>query len=309
VRFSLGLPVEYPDQFDELCSGEALVEMARAAEAAGFDAVSVTDHPFPQDKWLRAGGHHTYEPLVALAYVASATSTIKLQTNVFVAAYRNAFLAAKGVASLDALSGGRLILGVAAGYLEPEFTVLGSNFERRNDMLDESIQAMKAAWTGESVTFDGEFYKADGHTMRPPPLQQPGPPIWIGGNSTRAIRRAVELADGWLPFPQPQGASKYTRTPNINTMEELRGRIGRARELADEAGRTAPLDVCFVPFGLTLFDRPVQDFKGTAQQLPDLADAGVTWLSIQFRVKTRKEFMAQIEQFADEVIQPSRAAQ
>src|SRR5213075_2287823 len=87
LRFALGLPTEHPESFDELSSGPALIELARAAEDAGFDAISVTDHPFPEDRWLRTGGHHAFEPLVALAYVGAATSTIKLLTNILVVAY------------------------------------------------------------------------------------------------------------------------------------------------------------------------------------------------------------------------------
>jgi probable F420-dependent oxidoreductase len=302
MKYSLGLPVERPDRFEELCGGEAMAELATAAEELGFDAVSVTDHPFPPDRWLAAGGHHAHEPLVALAYVAAATRAIRLHTNIYVVGYRNPFLAAKGVASLDALAGGRVILGVAPGYLRPEFEVLGADFEHRNDVLDESLRAMRAAWAEGSTTFEGTYARAEGHTMLPPPAQVGGPPIWIGGNSTRAIRRVVELADGWMPFPLTQGASKYTRTATIEGMDDLRARIGRLRELAAEAGRTDPIDICFVPFGLTLFDRTAPDFGQVAESVTELADAGVTWLSIALPAETRKEMRAQMERFADDVM-------
>lgn len=308
MRFSLGLPVEQAHRFDEFCSGPALASFATAAEAAGFDAVSVTDHPFPPDEWVRRGGHHAHDPLVALAYVAAATERIRLQTNVLVTGYRNAFLAAKGVASLDALSGGRVILGVAAGYLEAEYAVLGASFEDRNDRLDETIRAMRAAWTGESVHFDGDSVSADGHTMLPPPLQAGGPPIWIGGNSTRAIRRAAELGDGWLPFPQPTGASKYTRTADINDMDDLRRRIAVARAKSDEAGRSEPLDICFVPFELSMFGSGTPDLDALAASVPELREAGVTWLSISLPTESGAGFLREIERFADRVIQPGRSA-
>lgn len=302
MRYSLGLPVEQPHRFDEMCSGEAMIELAQAAEAAGYDAISVTDHPFPPDKWLARGGHHAYEPLIALAFVAAATRTIQLQTNVLVTGYRNAFLAAKSVSSLDALSNGRLILGVAAGYLEEEFAVLGANFEDRNARLDESILAMRAAWTGQSVTFEGATVRAEGHTMLPPPVQAGGPPIWIGGNSKRAIRRAVELADGWLPFPQPAGASRYTRTADINDMDDLRARIAMAREMAAEAGRTKPLDICFVPFGMSLLDSAEPDYRKLGDSIAELEEAGVTWLSIMLPATTRADFRRELDAFAEHVV-------
>src|SRR5919112_1332149 len=194
MRISLGLETSRADQADEFVTGGAVAEMAQAAEAAGFDAVFVTDHPFPDDEWLASGGHHALDPLVALSYAAAATSTIGLHTNLYVAAYRNPFLSAKGIATLDRLSGGRVILGIGAGYLEPEFDALGVAFDERNDLTDEAIVMMKRAWSESGVVAKGAHFDASaGHTRLPRPVQQPHPPIWIGGNSKRAIRRAVEL--------------------------------------------------------------------------------------------------------------------
>ena len=306
MRFTVGLPVERPDRFAELGSGSALAELSRAAEDLGYDAVSVTDHPFPPERWLRSGGHHTHDPLVALAYVAAATSTIRIHTNILVLPYRNAFLAAKGVASLDALSDGRVILGVAAGYLEGEFSALGADLSARNEMLDEGIRAMRAAWSGTPLSFEGKYFHADGNVMLPEPVQRGGPPIWIGGNSARAIRRAVELGQGWMPFPQSRGASRYTRTPDIDGVDDLRARIEVANRLALEAGRSEPLDICFVPFGLSLLDKRKPDFAAVAASVAELRHLGVTWLSIMLQGETRRAFLDQLTDFADEVIRPSR---
>ncbi len=302
MKFSVGLPVEQPHHFQEMCSGEAMAQLARAAEDAGYDAVSVTDHPFPPDRWLSRGGHHSYDPLVVLAFIAAATRTIRLQTNVLVTGYRNAFLAAKGVSSLDALSNGRVILGVAAGYLQEEYAALGADFIGRNDRLDETIQAMRAAWTGETVDFEGATVRAHGHTMSPPPLQPGGPPIWIGGNSRRAIRRAVELGDGWLPFPLPSGASRYTRTADINDMDDLQRRIAFARDLSVEHGRTEPLDICFVPFELSMFGASEPDYRQLGESVAELGDAGVTWLSITLPATTRRDYLTQLESVAEHVM-------
>src|ERR1019366_9842386 len=110
--------------------------------------------PFPGDTWLAPGGPPALDPLVALSCAAAATSTIRLHTNLFILAYRNPFLAAKGIATLDVLSGGRMVVGIGAGYLEPEFDALGVPFEERKDRMDEALAAMEAAWSGQSVTFD-----------------------------------------------------------------------------------------------------------------------------------------------------------
>src|SRR5207249_1707922 len=143
-------------------SGPAVAETARAAERAGFDAVAVTDHPFPHDEWMRSGGHHALDPFVALSFAAAATARIRLLTFIYVLPYRNPFLSAKAAASLDVLSGGRFVFGVAAGYLEPEFAALGVPFAERDALADEAIRAMQAAWGGTTVHFEGKHIAARG---------------------------------------------------------------------------------------------------------------------------------------------------
>src|SRR5262245_27365287 len=133
MRFSVALPVDRVDAPGEFQTGAAIGEIASAAERSGFDAVFVTDHPLPEAGWLAAGGHHAMDPFVALSFAAAATTRIRLQTNLCVLPYRNPFITAKSVATLDALSGGRVILGVGGGYLRPEFDALQAGFETRNE--------------------------------------------------------------------------------------------------------------------------------------------------------------------------------
>ena len=175
-----------------------------------------------------------------MSFAAAATRRVRLQTNLFVPAYRHPLLSAKAVATLDVLSGGRVVLGVGAGYLEGEFAALGADFERRNDVLDDALVAMKAAWSGEPV---------DGVVCQPTPVQRPHPPIWVGGNSKRAIRRAVALGDGWVPMPSPRAAAKALHTPGIEGLDDLRSRVALLHEVAAESGRTTPLDIVFMPSG------------------------------------------------------------
>lgn len=290
MRFSVGLPVDHVDRVEEFVTGPAIGEMAAAAEAAGFDAVYVTDHPAADDQWLAGGGHHALEPLVGLAFAAASTTTLRLQTHVYVAAYRNPFLAAKGVATLDALSNGRVILGVAAGYLRPEFGALGVDFDERNDLLDECIDVMRRVWTEDGVAVDGRHFHARSVTMRPRPVSRPYPPIWVGGNSNRAMRRAVELGQGWVPFPNPVAAARATKTPAMTSMEELTDRLEAARDYAKTVGRVEALDVCFAPFKVD--DRPAE-----------YEALGVTWLAVQFDdVTTRGEWFDRMRSYADDVI-------
>ena len=141
MRFSVQLPTDRVEAGPEFTSSEAIAALAGAAEAAGFDACYVSEHPFPPDDWLASGGHHALDPFVALAVAAAATTRLRLHTNILVLPYRNPFLTAKAVASLDIVSGGRSIVGVAAGYLEAEYRALGADFAGRNDATDQALEA------------------------------------------------------------------------------------------------------------------------------------------------------------------------
>jgi probable F420-dependent oxidoreductase len=300
VKVSLGLPTHRVD--GELATADAIAEISAVAETVGFDAVFVTDHPFPSDRWLATGGHHALDPFVALSFAAAATTRLRLHTNLLVLAYRNPFHSAKAIASLDALSNGRVIVGVGAGYLEAEFEALGVDFEHRNDLTDEAIGAMRAAWTGETVTTTGRNWRASANTMRPPPVQQPGPPVWIGGNSRRAIRRAVELGDGWMPMPSPPGSERRLHTPAISSLDELATRLDYARDHAVAVGRTEPLEVVFMPSGLDMFANADAEPAPVLDSIRALAALGVTYLTVTLPGETRRDALDHMSAFADQVL-------
>ena len=300
MRASLGLPTHRVD--GELCSAAAIAEVAAAAETAGYDAVFVTDHPFPADRWLATGGHHALDPFVALSFAAAATTRLRLHTNLLVLAYRNPFHTAKAIASLDALSGGRVIVGIGAGYLEAEFEALGVDFSERNELTDEAIVAMRAAWTGETVDAVGRHWRAARNTMLPRPASDAGPPIWVGGNSRLAIRRAVELADGWMPMPSPAGSARRLHTPPITSLADLAARVAYARDHAAAVGRTEPLELVFMPDGLDMFSNAGVDASRAIDSIAALADVGVTYLTVTLPGDTRGDFLEHLDQFADQVL-------
>ena len=190
---------------------------------------------------------------MALTVAATATQRIRLHTNLVILAYRNPFISAKAIATLDVVSRGRVIVGTGAGYLAPEFAAVGADFERRNDLTDEAIVALKAMWSGEPVTMAGLHFDAVETIALPLPVQRPHPPIWIGGNSNRALRRAVELADGWNPMPSPASASRMLRTPPIESLDDLVRRIGDLRAASEKAGRETVPEVIFTPIGAAAF--------------------------------------------------------
>lgn len=302
MLISLGLPTDRLPACPELATAAAISTVSRRAEMAGYHSVFVTDHPFPSAKWLSRGGHHSLDPFVALSFAAAATTHLRLQTNLLILAYRNPFMAAHSLATLDSLSGGRLIVGVGAGYLEAEFEALGATFSDRGARTDEALAAMTAAWLGAPVEMTGTNFVASDNVLAPLPEQRPRPPILIGGNSTAAIRRAVTLADGWVPMPSPASASRLLRTPGIESLDDLAMRIGIANRLAVETGRSTPLQIWFTPWGLSGFERASWDAARLRDELSALADLGVTGVTVTLPGTTTHEFVGALDTFAASII-------
>jgi probable F420-dependent oxidoreductase len=277
MKLSVELPIASPDE---------LMTCALAIEEAGFDACYVTDHPFPSRRWLTTGGHETLDPFVALSFAAAATRRLRLHTNCLIPAYRNPYVTAKAVATLDACSRGRVVLGVAVGYLEPEFDALGVPFRERARLLDEALWAMKAAWAGEVAD----------NIVTPRCVQLPHPPIWVGGNSAAAIRRAITHGSGWSPFPATPRTAAAVDTAAIGDAAALAAAIARLRELAQHAGRTDPLDVCFTPFSHPAHTDTV-DPGAFVAEAHELARIGVTWLAFHLPAPGVAAFCDNVAEF------------
>ena len=291
MRFAVALPSDQVQMAGDFLMDGALGETAAAIEEAGLDGCFVTDHPAPDDRWLAGGGHHALEPTVALSFAAAATTRLRLITNIYVLGYRNPLLAAKSLASLDVLSGGRLTVGVAAGYLRSEFHALGAGFDERNSLLDSGIEVLIEAWRGESVVGSGRGWSARGATILPRPLQRPHPPIWCGGNSRAAIRRAVRFADAWLPFPTPAGLAGAARTAEIRDTAALATRIEMLRAECGLAGRDEPPEVCFAPFAA------VTD-PGFVDEVGELGRLGVSWCMLTLPTDSRARWTDEVANLA-----------
>jgi probable F420-dependent oxidoreductase len=293
MKVSLLLPTDQVQSLDEFITAEAVADISQAAEAAGFDAVNATDHPFPGDEWMATGGHHALDLFVTLAFAAAHTDRLRLHTNLTVVPYRNPGVLAKSVATLDQLSGGRTIIAVGAGYQEPEFKALGVDFEHRNELTDEGIKAITAIWTGESV---------NGNTALPRPAQHPHPPLWVGGNSRRAMRRAVDLADGWCPVPNPRSLVARRHTSQLETPDDLRSRVDELREYAASVGRTGPFELPFMAFDGLPRERSQAATDGFLSDMEILAEIGVTYLVAGMHATTRRDFLDEIEHLGKQVI-------
>jgi probable F420-dependent oxidoreductase len=265
VRVSVGLPIHHDTTAAEI------IGWSQAVERAGLHAVFVTDHPAPTSVWLRRGGHHTLDPFVALSFAAANTTSLGLHFNLLVAAYRHPLVTAKAIASLDSLSGGRVIVGVGVGYLEAEFAALGAEYEQRTAVTDANLAAMITAWTGEPF---GEH----GTIVLPRPVQVPHPPIWIGGNSRAARRRAVAIGQGWAPMPSSAATQSLLGTPPLDDVDELARRIIELHQLSADSGRTDRLDVAVIPRSLSGFAAGEVGAEQIRDEIGRLVDAGGTVL-------------------------------
>jgi probable F420-dependent oxidoreductase len=207
MRLGIALP-----NYGPLATPEALRRLAATAEEAGADGVWVSDHlvapvdarsvyPYARRPAARPGALGViecfYEPLTTLAVLAGCTARVRLGVSAYVMPYRHPVVTAKQVATLDALSGGRVVLAVGVGWLREEFEALGVPFARRGRRTEEYLAVCRALWAGGEARWEGELIRLPAVRTGPPPAQRPHPPIWIAGNSPAAVRRAARVGDGW----------------------------------------------------------------------------------------------------------------
>jgi probable F420-dependent oxidoreductase len=284
----------------ELLSRDGILRFARAAEAAGFDGIGFTDHPAPSAKWLAGGGHDSLDPFAALGFVAAATDRLHLIPNIVVLPYRNPFHVAKAAATLDLVSGGRFVLSTAIGYLRSEYGALGVDFDRRNELFDESLDIIRRAWAGEEIVHEGSTFTARGQVQRP----QPGRiPIWIGGNSQLSRRRVAAVGDGWNPFPAPAALAQTAKTPVLETVDDLAGMLDYLWRMVDEAGRDrTTIDVAF---GTPSGGNPANpDFNADQHlaALDELAGLGVTWNGVGVPGDSLAHAIEVLDRYGEQVI-------
>jgi len=205
-------------------------ELARELEQRGFESMLIPEHthipvtrktPWPGGGDLPKEYYHTYDPFVALSFAAAATKSLKLGTGICLLPQRDPIVTAKSVASLDQLSGGRVIFGVGGGWNVDEMENHGAEYSSRFKLLRENILAMKQLWVEEQAEFHGEFVDFDPAFCWPKPTQNPHPPIILGGETDYTLRRIVEFCDGWLPRPRA----------------DIEDGMERLRRIADEGNR------------------------------------------------------------------------
>lgn len=199
MQYSFRLP--NADYLGFPATTEAIAETAVKAEALGFDAVFVNDHVIVDDGARSVPWRQVYDPLMTLAYAAALTSRVMLGTSVLIMPYRNPIVTAKMIATLDQLSHGRAIAGIGAGWSEPEYNALGVPYHERGARTNEYLRIWKACWEPGATSFHGRFFDFDDMHINPKPVQQPHPPVWIGGSGKPSLRRAARFGDVWQPTP------------------------------------------------------------------------------------------------------------
>jgi probable F420-dependent oxidoreductase len=259
---------------------------AVSADQAGFFYVAICDHvAIPREK-AETMSTTWFNPVATLGWIAGQTTRTRLMTNVYVAAYRHPLETAKSFATLDHLSGGRVILGVGAGHVEGEFDALGVSFADRGRLTNEAIDGIVEAWTHEFVGDVG---------LRPRPDQQPRPPIWIGGSSKAALRRVAERGDGWIP----QGTPKKLMPESIAYLEAHRDSVRPGEPL--EVGMIT--EYLFV--GEPDWDVPKYTRSGSPESLVESLNEygamGISHLQLRFAARSIDELCDQLARFGDEV--------
>ena len=312
MHFGISLPGRGP-----LATPDALVKLAEKADALRFSSLFVTDHvviptsyssPYPYSPTGKFAGDWTngyLEPLALMSFLGGVTTRIRLGTSVLVIPYRNPVVTAKMLATLDVMCGGRVILGAGVGWLKEEFEVLGApSYAERGKVTDEYLRLMRACWTQEPAEFNGPHYRLPPVSALPKPKQKNGIPIWTGGHTDAALRRAGELADGWHPIGM--------RAPAMLYQAEYAERAAIVHGWARKAGRhpksitlsfRVPLDLVPKRAKPAGGDRLL--FRGTAAEvIEDIRSyqaLGVTHFVFDLAPQDLRGALGLIDRFAEDV--------
>jgi probable F420-dependent oxidoreductase len=269
---------------------ERIRKVATTAERLGYDALWTAEHiifpqriatPYPYGGSFPAPVDAPILDVVStLSYVAAITSRVKLGSSVMVLPYHHPIVLAKELATLDLLSDGRLLLGVAGGWLREEFEMLGVPFDERGRRTDEYLRLIHALWTEERVSFAGRYFSLTDAACFPKPVQKPRPPVWIGGSSPAAMRRVARLGDGWIAVPRP-------------SLDDLARDIAEIKYLTEQAGRDPARVGVASGGGAASVDELID-------RLPRIESIGVTLVSVPvlFWAKSFEHSLELMEEFA-----------
>ncbi len=299
-------------------SRDSILTVAQRAEKLGYAYLAATDHiivprdidspyPYTQSREFpgRASGEYM-EPLTLMGFLSAATSNIRFLTSVMVVPHRPAILTAKVLATIDVLSGGRMTVGCGVGWMREEFEAIGAPpFDKRSQVTDEYIAAFRELWTSEDPSFDGEYVKFSNVIFLPRPVQKPHPPIWTGGESPPALRRAARLADGWYPV------GNNPEHP-LDTADRYAAKVKELKDLAESYGRDpATIDLAYWALWYPAAEARTADDGGrmlftggdddVADDIGALRELGVSTIMLGYASPTVQEQLEKMERFTAEV--------
>jgi probable F420-dependent oxidoreductase len=315
MQIGFNLPISGP-----MSEPGIVTRIAQEGEAMGYDYLTLTDHillpnlkvpgyPYSESgEFFTEGPQNRHDQLTAAAYIAAKTRQIRLVLAVMVVPYRPAVLAAKMLATIDVLSGGRLTVGIGAGWLEAEFDAVAvTPFANRGAVTDEYIRAFRRLWTEAAPRVAGDWVRFDDVLFEPKPVQKPHPPIWVGGESGPALRRAARLGDAWYPIGSN---NKHL----LDTLPRYRAGVERLRRFTTEAGRD-PAKVALT-YRIKRYGEAVPDkasdgerrlFSGStadiATDLRALRDLGVAAVDIDFERPDPDASLAEMRRFKETVLE------
>ena len=300
IGYGIQLPVQsqsslYAEVWERDAGPDEIAAVARTADRNGFLYVAVCDHTAIPKRLAPAMGATWYDTIATLGWLAALTTRTRLLSHVYVAALRNPLRSAKEFATLDVLSGGRVIVGVGAGHVPEEFDALGADFEGRGRLLDEAIDGIAAALSEEFAVLDGPVWLARDMAVAPRPVQQPRPPIWVGGSTPPALRRAAQRGDGWLPQKVRRSDLAQQIPKLLSYREEFRP--GEAIEIG---ALVPPVRIGPVPS-----DLPKGAISGSPERIAEsicgLSELGVSHVQVRFVSRSAQDLCDQMDAFGSQV--------
>jgi probable F420-dependent oxidoreductase len=314
MQFGFNLP-----NSGALADPAIMLRIATEGEALGYDYLTVTDHlvlpdmaepgyPYSESgAFYSTDSAHRHEMLTLAAWLAGTTKRLRLVLAVLVVPHRPAVLAAKQLATIDVLSGGRLTVGIGAGWLKAEFdAVVTTPFAERGGVTDEYAASFKMLWTEKKPTIDGKYVRYDRLLLEPKPVQKPHPPIWVGGESGPSLRRAARLGDAWYPI------GTNNKAP-FDSLARYKGGVARLRQLTEAAGRRA--DAVALTYRVKRYGSDIPRHAGDGERrlfsgsdtdivgdIHALQDLGVTAIDFDFERPREAAVLAEMRAFRERVL-------
>ena len=314
MKFGFNAPTAGP-----MSAVEQLTKLVVEGEAMGFDYATFSDHvviptdiaakyPYSNTGEFPAGARaERHEQLIEMAFVAAKTKKLQLVSSVMVVPHRPAVLTAKMLSTIDVLSGGRLVLGIGAGWMKEEFeAIAAAPIAERGKVTDEYIKAFIELWSNPKPRFAGKHVRFDNILLEPKPVQKPHPPIWVGGESGPALRRTAQLGDAWYPIG--------TNPANpLDSLARFKAQVARLRKMTEEAGRKP--DAVGLALRCTAYGESVPAKAGDGERrlfagkpaeiaadIKALRDMGVGHLDIGFGGTTVEAMLGEMQKFRKDVL-------